>query len=359
MSKRSGIRWRDADNAELRRIVKNYNAKLSRTRKKLEAGGEILEASRLPHKASVKELREAIGTRREFNQIRKNMQNFIDYGYTFQANFQTHRHLENVVAKFNAKVDRIAGKRKGKGMNRQSAYAPLPEKLTIRDVIKNASNLEALREDIEIYEGFLKRGAETLIDLPGTKHNIQITKWQKDTSERLINEVINPNRQKRLEEYKQAQVKYGGREAGYKHGDVRMDKDDFEEFAPMNLFTYSTDYTGLKKKFKLIMAESQSDYWEARTNLAKANYLDAIMRNLPSCRFRDLLVEHVSKVSIDSFYRVLKSEVDLFIQLYKYKEHPEQWDIIQQEIWNEWLPDVDMYESLIAGKILYPKEDEF
>ena len=60
MPRISNIRWNENQNAELRKAVKNFNAKITRLEKKHP---EIKNA--LPEKVSVKAMKELIGTRKD------------------------------------------------------------------------------------------------------------------------------------------------------------------------------------------------------------------------------------------------------------------------------------------------------
>lgn len=70
MSRKHKIRWKDSDQQELKKAVKNFNAKLDRISKK---NPEIKNA--LPDRASVKQLKELINTRqdliREINSLKR------------------------------------------------------------------------------------------------------------------------------------------------------------------------------------------------------------------------------------------------------------------------------------------------
>ena len=75
MSKQHKIRWNKADEAELRRTVKNFNAKISRLEKKNPA-----DKSSLPDKVTVKEMRELIQTRQDLKRELNSLQRFSRRG---------------------------------------------------------------------------------------------------------------------------------------------------------------------------------------------------------------------------------------------------------------------------------------
>lgn len=340
MSGKNNIRWRESDLKELRRLVKNYNAKITRQRDKLIDQDKRYQASQLPSKASVRELRQAIETRKDFNRELGNLQNFIDTGLKFKVDQNTKKSLTATVRDFNIKVDRITAKAKTQGEK-----AALPEKLDLDEILKNASSKEALTRDIKDYKGFLKRGAEKLEELPDTKFNIKITRWQKETMEQRISE-INEARAKELEDWKATEVKYGGKSAGYTQGQARMDDGDFEEFTPMKLYNYSSTYPDMREKMRVILRESQPGYWTARTELARINYtekLDSLIGNHPIGK---MLLSQIKSLDLSDFKRVLKGEDDMFLLLYELEKHPDNYERVLQEIWGEWNPDTDMYEAL-------------
>lgn len=75
MSKPRSIRWRPSDEEELRKAVKNFNAKLSRLAKK-----DPQKAAALPERASVKQLRELIHTRQDLNREINSLRRFSKKG---------------------------------------------------------------------------------------------------------------------------------------------------------------------------------------------------------------------------------------------------------------------------------------
>lgn len=340
MARQSGIRWRESDLAELRRTVKNYNAKINRQRKKLIEADERYQASQLPPKASVRELRKAIETRQEYNTQMGEMQNFLDTGLRFKVDANTKKSLQATVRDFNAKIDRLSAKAKTQGER-----ASLPEKITEEELLKRATNKDSLKRDLTTFKGFLRRGAETLEELPDSKHNIKVTKWQKETMEQRLQE-INEARAKELEEWKKTEVKYGGKSAGYTQGQARMDTGDFDEFQPMKMYNYSSTYSDMREKFRLIMRESQSGYWDARTELARINYTEKLDQIIGDHPIGKMLLKQIKQLPIEDFKRTLKGEDDLFLLLYELERHPDNYNIILEEIWGEWNPEKDMGEAL-------------
>lgn len=348
MPKQSNIRWRENDLAELRRVVKNYNAKLARQRTKLIEQDERYTASQLPKKASVRDLREGISSRGEFNKELTRMKGYISTGDRFIIDQNTEKSLQATARKFNEKVDRLSAKAKTQGER-----ASLPEKIDPEGLKKIASSKEELKSMINDYKGFLQRGAEELVELPDSKHNIKLTKWQKSVMEGRL-ATINENRAKELQAWQETQVKYGGKEAGYTQGQARMDQGDFDQFAPMKMYNYSSTYSDMREKMRLIMRESQEGYWDARTELARINYTEKLDRILGDHPLGKILLKQIKGMELEDFKRSLKGEDDLFLLLYELEKHPDNFETILEEVWGEWMPEQDMYEvydSYISRKV--------
>lgn len=75
MSKPYNIRWNPSDDAELRRVVKNFNAKISRLQKK-----NPQEAAALPERVTVKQLKTMISTRQDLNRELNALRRFSKRG---------------------------------------------------------------------------------------------------------------------------------------------------------------------------------------------------------------------------------------------------------------------------------------
>ncbi len=345
MGKQTNIRWRKSDEQELRRLVKNYNNNISRRRNKLIDSGHRYQAAQLPQKVSYKELRSSIETRSDFNSTVRQMENFNKTGIKYTVDANTEKSLTATVRDFNRKVTKLSREAKT-----QADKAMLPDKISADYLLKNSSSKEALKANIKIFKGFLEKGAEEAIQLDDTKFNIKMTKWQKETMETMLT-GINDRREAELQMWKDMEVKYGGRSAGYTQGQVRMDDGDFDDFKPMNLYNYSSTYTDMQAKFRLMIRENQEGYWDARTELARINYTEKFESLLGNDELGKYLLKHIRGMDLKDFKRVLKSEDDLFLLLYELERSQSadtysRYEQIVEEIWNEWIPDEDMYDVL-------------
>jgi len=74
VSKRYNIKWRDIDEKEARRVVRNYNSKINRIKK-----NKVGIIDFLPKKAKMKDIRK-IKTRQDFNRLMKSYKRFSKRG---------------------------------------------------------------------------------------------------------------------------------------------------------------------------------------------------------------------------------------------------------------------------------------
>lgn len=340
MSRKNNIRWRDNDRTELRELRRKAAAKVSYQREKLIKKGKPYEASQLPKIPTVKEFEKNIQSRKDYNREIAELKNFIKTGNKFSIDKNTEKSLHATVRDFGTKVDRLYKRAKTQGER-----AALPQKITSDELLKMAPSKEGLKQLISEYKGFLKPGAEELVSLPDTKHNIRLTKWQNELMEDKLAK-INEARAREREIWKETDVKYGGKSAGYKQGQARMDKGDFDELHPMKKYNFSSTHADLKEKLNLMMRESQEGYWETRTELARLNYVGKLERVLGNDEVGKELLKKIKGMPLDDFKRTLLSEDDIFLLLYDLETQPENYETLRNTVWNEWFPDRDIYEVI-------------
>ena len=73
MSKRYNIKWTESDNAELKKTVKNFNAKISRLERKYPKLKNVL-----PDKVTVEQMKELIDTRQDLKRELNSLKRFTD-----------------------------------------------------------------------------------------------------------------------------------------------------------------------------------------------------------------------------------------------------------------------------------------
>ena len=227
MSRKHKIRWKESDQQELKKAVKNFNAKLDRIAKK---NPEIKNA--LPDRASVKQLKELINTRqdliREINSLKR--------------------------------------------FNKTRGFDPDKEIVTYG------------------------------------QYNIKITKWQRNEINRRV-AVINRRRKERLEALEQTEVTSRGEEQGYTRGQLGMGRAEMVELLPMKGLTPGMNQTEVKKKYKNILIQSQSDFFTLKDFRCKANYIKGLRDNFSEGDIKDIIKE-IEDMPLDEFLKTFNSDND-------------------------------------------------
>lgn len=207
--------------------------------------------------------------------------------------------LRRAVKNFNAKVDRLAKK------NPQNKNA-LPQKITVKQIKELVITRQDLNRELNALRRFSKKGMEELITVPNSDYNLKITKWQKEEMTRRTG-IINRKRNKRLKELLGTELQSRGEKLGYKQGELGMGKASEIELKPLRAFTPKMEYHDLKKKFKTILKESQSGYWNKRDIILVENYIKSLEENFNPKDIKDI-VEQINNMDYNDFRKVFEAE---------------------------------------------------
>lgn len=281
MARKPRIRWRKSDEEELKRVVKNFNAKISRLEKK-----DPKNKNALPQRITQKEVKDMIITRQDFNREIKSLKRFTQRG-------------------------------KWKKRKDGTKYYDAPENLV---------SVPAYERDVNTNE---------IIPVNvGNKYNMVMTKWQR-TDMRRRAAAVNRRRKERAEEILELPVTSRGEEQGYTI--AQMGKLNQKEFLPINAFTPSMTRQDIHEKHKTLMHESTTNYWEEREVTLKGNYIKALYENFNPNDIAGV-VDAIGQMSYEDFYSIFqKEEQGKFTFIYSpdleaYKQNVELLKI-------EWLPE--------------------
>lgn len=228
MSRRYNIKWRESDLNNLKKAVKNFNAKVTRLEKKYQGRKDIV----LPEKTSVKEMKKLIGTRRD------------------------------------------------------------------------------LQREVNSLQRFSKRGAEKIVDVPETEHNIKITNWQKTEMNRRTG-IINRQRKEREKKISEIPMRSGGKDLGYDVGEFGMGKAEKLSLHPTRAFTDKMDKYSLKAKFRSLVKHSQSDYFAKADQRLLDNYRQSLIDTYGEDAVKDIL-DQIDGMDFNEFYKIFRGEPGAF-----------------------------------------------
>ena len=211
--------------------------------------------------------------------------------------------LAKAVRNFNAKIDRIAKK------NPEIKNA-LPEKMSVKQLKELINTRQDLKREINSLKRFTsKRGFDVDNDIVTYgDYNIKITKWQKNEISRRV-AVINRRRKNRLEALQDVEVTSRGEALGYKKGDFGMGKIETLELSPMKGLTPGMNQTDLKKKYKNILIQSQSDFYTLQDFRCKANYIKGLQTNFNPNDIQDI-IDEIEDMPLDDFLKIFNSDND-------------------------------------------------
>ena len=237
--------------------------------------------------------------------------------------------LSKAVKNFNAKVSRLE-KKYG-----DDPSIVLPERVSVKQMRVLVTTRRDLQRELKSLQTFTQRGSETIVDVPITDSNIQMTQWQKsEMSKRAA--IINRRRNARRQELEAQELQHGGKSLGYTRGDIGMGKAEAVQLRPTHAFTPKMEKRDLKAKWEHFMRESQSTYWKKRDILLRENYIKALEENFNPNEVKDI-VQHIRDMDLDAFKKQLSSDPANFESAYPPDE--EQTKAYLSELRAAWMPE--------------------
>ena len=225
------------------------------------------------------------------------------------------KRLAKAVKNFNAKRTRLIKK------DPNMEYV-LPEKANTKKLKDLIATRQDLNREIKSLERFTKtnRGKtksgkakaqpHDIITIPGNKYNLKVTRWQYNEMKRS-KAYIDAKRQERHDALYNTEQTDRGTPLGYTAGQIGMGRADTNALKPIQLFPTSMNRKDFLKKFKTIMKERQSDYWDKQELEMKASYIKGLTENY---RYEDMkeVIEHIEKLPFKEFYDVYKRDQTIF-----------------------------------------------
>lgn len=231
--------------------------------------------------------------------------------------------LARVVRNYNAKLERLAKNpsRLRNEITEKSRVADttlinaLPEKTSVREMKSLINTRQDLKRELNTLKRFLEKGAEELVNTPDTKYNVFVTKFQrKEMSIRAG--VVNRRRKRRLDSILESEATSGGEALGYKVGQIGMGKIDLVSLKPFNAFTPTMKQIDIRYKWKSLLYESQSDFYEKEDARVKESFIKGIKWNFDSL-YTEELIEYLEKMPVSQFMKIFRKEGNTFEWLYE------------------------------------------
>lgn len=219
--------------------------------------------------------------------------------------------LRKAVKNFNAKLTRL----EQKDPTQKNA---LPDRITVKQMKELITTRQDLQRELNALRRFTRPGAEQLIEIPEHEYNMKITKWQKEEMTRRV-AIINRKRKDRYDAIRELEMQDRGEGLGYtvEEADkgIGMKSVDQNAAAPMNAFSGKMTRPDLRAKFRNIMKESQSAYWNRREEIMKQTYKKTLLENFSEKDISDV-ISAIDEMSFKDFYSKFKSDSGKFESLY-------------------------------------------
>lgn len=210
------------------------------------------------------------------------------------------KELNRVVKNFNSKLARLE-KKDPKNANKLPKFSKevfdpdlrenvvvFTDRLSVNQLKEMINTRQDFNREINALKRFSRRGAEKLVSIDNTDNNIEITKWQKEEMNRRL-VYINKRREARRDEISKIDIVDKGESAGYKFGAVGMGSQALKELNPITISYPSMTNYDMKWKFRTILKESQSDYFNKRDELLRLNYIKSLEENFNSSDIQDVI----------------------------------------------------------------------
>lgn len=235
--------------------------------------------------------------------------------------------LKRAVRNYNDKIRRL----EKKAPEYKSA---LPERVSVREIKELISTRQDLKRELNSLKRFSVKGAEEIIDAPDNDYNLKITKWQKKEMVRRA-AVINRRRTKRLKEIEEVEMTSGGEKLGYTKGQFGMGKAEEVALKPIKPFNPSMSRADLKKKYRQMLKESQADFYNAKEERMKKNYIQGLLENY---RENDIseIVKKIENMDFKDFYSKFQGEVGTFE--FAYPPNEEEYEGYLSKLKSTWIP---------------------
>ena len=248
--------------------------------------------------------------------------------YNIRWNESDQQALTRAVKNFNAKISRL----EKKDPKNKTA---LPERMSVKQLKELIDTRQDLNREINALQRFTRRGAEEVVNIPDNDYNLKITKWQKEEMNRRVG-VINRKRAKRLEVLKEVERTSGGKELGYTVGQFGMGKAEEVSLTPIKAFTPKMNKADLTRKYKHILKESQSNYFDRKDENLRENYIKGLRTNYDDDDIEDI-VEAIEDMSFNEFYRKFQAEGGT-MEFASIKPNRREYEGYVNQLKSQWVP---------------------
>lgn len=196
---------------------------------------------------------------------------------------QDERELAQVARDFNSKVSGLIRANPDMKSVLPKFYNPLTQQLesevavtTLKSVISSRSDYKRV---ISMLKGFMKEGAEEIVDAPDNDYGTKTTRWHVQVMNRLANSS-NKRKKERFDKLKDVEMKLGKEGLGYTIGErFGMGAASKLQLNPTKPFTPSQSSIDINFKLSSLLKQNKSSYYKEKDEILKENFIREIKRN--------------------------------------------------------------------------------
>ena len=248
------------------------------------------------------------------------------------------KELTRVVKNFNAKLNRLIKKNPENSNILPSFYndktKTFENKISVEQLKNMISTRQDLNRELNALKRFSKRGAEIIVDAPDNDYGARTTKWQRTEMNRRIG-VINRRRKDRLDTLNEVEMANASGKLGYTVGQIAMGSASKNSLNPMRSFTPGMNQIDIKWKFRAIMNESRSEYFNEKDERLRQNYIKSLEENYRGGDISDV-VDKINGMDINQFLLKFEAKGDAFE--FSYPPDEDQYQAYLTELKSYWIP---------------------
>lgn len=253
---------------------------------------------------------------------------------------QDERELAQVARDFNSKVSGLIRNNPDMKSVLPKFYNPLTQQLesevavtTLKSVISSRSDYKRV---ISMLKGFMKEGAEEIVDAPDNDYGTKTTKWHIEVMNRLANSS-NRRKKERFDKLKDVEMKLGKEGLGYTIGErFGMGAASKLQLNPTKPFTPSQSSIDINFKLSSLLKQNKSSYYKEKDEILKENFIREMKRNYNRRDVRDV-IKTIRNMDNEKFVLMFEAHGDGMEMVYPSERGTPEYDANLEELKSYWL----------------------
>lgn len=253
---------------------------------------------------------------------------------------QDERELAQVARDFNRKVNGLIKSNPDMKSVLPKFYNPLTQQLESEVTVSTLKSVIGSRNDykrvIRMLKGFMKEGAEEVIDAPDNEYGTKTTKWQTQVMNRLAN-TSNRRKRERLDKIKDVEMRLGNEGLGYTIGErFGMGAASKVQLSPTKPFTPSQTSRDINFKLSSLLKQNKSNYYKEKDRELKENFIKEIKRNYGSKDAGDV-IKSIQEMDNEEFVLKFEAHGDGMEMVYPPERGTSEYEANLEELKRYWM----------------------